>query len=239
MIKVLSSLLVVILLAAAARGQDTKAPNGGNSLSSPNSGLTQASKSGSDSTFAQRFPRYRLRPGDVFDLVFEFTPEYNQTVTIQPDGYISLRGTGDLYIAGRTVTELTAAVRNAYSKILHEPLISIILKDFEKPYFVAGGEVDHPGKYELRGDTTVVQAIAVAGGFKDSAKHSQVVLFRRVSDDWMEAKILDVKKMEAKRDLSEDMHLRPGDMVFVPKNRLSKIARFLPTSNMSLFPGTF
>jgi protein involved in polysaccharide export with SLBB domain len=54
-----------------------------------------------------------------------------------------------------------------------------VLKDFEKPYFVAGGRVARPGKYDLRGDTTVSQGIALAGGFLDSAKHSQVVLFRR------------------------------------------------------------
>jgi protein involved in polysaccharide export with SLBB domain len=82
---------------------------------------------------------------------------------------------------------------------------------------------------------TVTQAIAVAGDFQSSAKHSQVVLFRRVDDQWTEAKLIDVKKMEKNRDLREDPFLHSGDMLFVPKNTMSKIDRLIP--NMSL--GTY
>jgi hypothetical protein len=56
----------------------------------------------------------------------------------------------------------------------------------------------------------VAEAVAVAGGFRDTAKHSQVLLFRRISDQWMEAKKLDLKKMLKAGDLSEDLHLRTG-----------------------------
>jgi len=190
-------------------------------------------------TFGQRYPRYRLRPGDVFDVSFEYTPEFNQTITIQPDGFISLRQGGEINVQGRTVPELTEAIRNAYSKILSRPTISVVLKDFEKPYFIANGQLHNPGKYDLRGDTTVVQAVAIAGGFLPSAKHSQVVLFRRVSDNWVEAHVLNIKKMENSRDLREDVHLRPGDMIFVPKNAFSKFAQFIPNSNMSLLTRTY
>jgi polysaccharide export outer membrane protein len=151
---------------------------------------------------------------------------------VQPDGYITLRGAGDIQVAGQTVPELTETLRLAYGKILHDPLISVVLKDFEKPYFIADGQVGRPGKYELRGDTTLTQAIAMAGGFQDSAKHSQVLLFRRVNNDWVSAKIINVKEMEKEGNLHEDPYLHPGDMVFVPKNRLSKIKPFLPSSGM-------
>jgi polysaccharide biosynthesis/export protein len=134
------------------------------------------------------------------------------------------------------VPEATEMIRTAYSHILTNPRIYLVLKDFEKPYFVADGQLNKPGKYDLRGDTTVVQAVAIAGGFTKEAKHSQVVLFRRVDDRWTEAKLLNVKEMEAKRDLSEDLHLKPGDMIFVPKNRISKIQQFLPSYGLSAFP---
>jgi protein involved in polysaccharide export with SLBB domain len=75
----------------------------------------------------------------------------------------------------------------------------------------------------------------MAGGFTDAAKHSHVVLFRRVSSEWTEAKVIDVKKMLKAGNLSEDYVLRPGDMIFVPKNTLSKISRFIPTSNLSTY----
>jgi polysaccharide export outer membrane protein len=135
-----------------------------------------------------------------------------------------------------SVPELTEKIRAAYGKVLSNPRISILLKDFERPYFVADGQVGHPGKYDLRGDTTVIQAVAIAGGFTNSAKHSQVVLYRRVNDDWVEAKLLNIKEMENSHNLSEDLHLRPGDMVFVPKNKISKIQQFLPSYGVNMLP---
>lgn len=195
------------------------------------------------SAFQERYPHYQLEPDDVLDLVFEFSPEFNQTVTVQPDGYISLRGVGEMQVKGLTVPQLREALQKAYAQFLHDPAIGIVLKDFEKPYFVAGGRVARPGKYDLRGDTTVTEAVAVAGGFLDTAKHSQVLLFHRVSEGWAEVKVLDVKKMMNSRSLTEDVHLRPGDMIFVPQNRLSKIERFLPIpkamGNVTLNPAQY
>jgi polysaccharide export outer membrane protein len=189
--------------------------------------------------FQQRYPRYRLESGDSFDVAFELSPEFNQSVTVQPDGYITLRGAGDVHVAGQTVPELTETLRQTYGKILKNPIISIVLKDFEKPYFIADGQIGKPGKYELRGDTTLTQAIAMAGGFQDSAKHSQVLLFRRVDNDWVSAKIFNVKEMEKEGNLKEDPFLHPGDMLFVPKNRFSKIRPFIPSASMGTFAKTY
>jgi polysaccharide biosynthesis/export protein len=183
----------------------------------------------------QRNPRYILQPGDSFDISFDLSPEFNQSLTIQPDGFVTLRGVGDVHVSSETVPQLSETIRGAYSKVLNDPIISILLKDFEKPYFTVDGQVGRPGKYDLRGDTTVIQALAVAGGLSSSAKHSQVLLFRRVSNEWVEARMLNVKKMMKQGNLNEDLHLRPGDMVFVPKNALSRIQPFLPTSSVGTF----
>jgi polysaccharide export outer membrane protein len=183
---------------------------------------------------AERYPRYLLRASDVLQITFPISPEFDQTLAVQPDGYISLRGVGDFYIAGKSLPELTEALRKAYEQFLHEPVINVELKDFEKPYFVAGGEFGRPGKYELRGDTTVAEAVAIAGGFTDKAKHSELVLFRRVPGGWAEARRLDVKHMLASKDLSEDVHLRPGDLIYVPKNTLSKVRQFIPSTGMGV-----
>ncbi|HEY6768942.1 MAG TPA: polysaccharide biosynthesis/export family protein [Candidatus Sulfotelmatobacter sp.] len=186
--------------------------------------------------FQTRNNRYKIAPGDAFDLNFELSPEFNQTnIAVQPDGFVTLRGIGDIRVQGETVPELTQTLQAAYSKILNDPLISVILKDFEKPYFVADGQIGRPGKYDLRGDITLTQAIAIAGGFKDSSRHSQVLLFRRVSDQWMEAKVINVKKMEKSGSLKEDPMLHPGDMLFVPKNTMSKVDKFFPSASMGTF----
>jgi polysaccharide export outer membrane protein len=177
-----------------------------------------------------------LCKSDVFDLDFPFTPEFNQTaVTVQPDGYVTLHGVGDLHVEGQTVPEATQALRTAYAKILHDPVITIALKDFNKPYFIVGGEVGKPGKFDLRGDTTVTQAVAIAGGFNENSKHSQVLLFRRASNDWVEVRKLNVKRMLQTANLSEDPNLRPGDMLFVPKNAVSKIKRLIPASALGMY----
>jgi len=198
---------------------------------------TDSAKPTSDTPqFKSRSPRYRIEAGDSFDVTFELSPEFNQTaVPVQPDGFVTLKGVGDIKVAGETVPELTSTLRQAYGKILNNPLISIALKDFEKPYFVADGQVAKPGKYEMHGNMTVTQAIAIAGGFQSSAKHSQVVLFRRVDDQWTEAKLIDVKKMEKDRDLREDPFLHSGDMLFVPKSTMSKVDRFIPNLSMGTY----
>jgi polysaccharide export outer membrane protein len=183
----------------------------------------------------QRDSRYRLAAGDSFDVSFELSPEFNQTVIIQPDGFVTLKAVGDVKVAGETVPELTQTLRTAYSKMLNDPLIAVVLKDFEKPYFIADGQVTHPGRYEMRGTLTLTEAVAVAGGFTENAKHSQVLLFRRVNDQWLSAKIFNIKDMQRKGDLHEDPTLRPGDMLIVPKNMLSKIKPFIPNAGMGAY----
>jgi polysaccharide biosynthesis/export protein len=184
--------------------------------------------------YAVRNPRYGLRPGDTFELSFSRLPEFNQTVPVQPDGFVTLREAGDLYVQGKTVSEVQQAVLLAYGKILHDPQITILLKDFEKPHFTVGGQVGKPGKYELRDDTTISEGIANAGGFTDRSKHSQILLFRRVSDDWVEVKKVDLKGIE-KGNTLEDVHLRAGDMIVVPQNKISKIKPYLPVWALSTY----
>jgi polysaccharide export outer membrane protein len=179
--------------------------------------------------------RYQLHSADVLELSFPFTPEFNQTVTVQPDGYITLRGVDGLRVEGQTLPEVTSSLRTAYAKILHDPVINVELKDFEKPYFIVGGEVGHPGKFDLRGETTATEAVAIAGGLRESAKHSQVVLFHRVPDGWVQVKKLNMKKMLKDGNLDEDAYLQPGDFLYVPKNTLSKVERFIPTSSLGLY----
>lgn len=184
--------------------------------------------------FSERNPRYRLTPGDSVDLSFKFSPEFNQAnVKVQPDGFVTLEGVGDVHIAGLTMPELTQILRQAYSKILKNPDIQIRLQDFNKPYFVVTGQVTRPGKYELREATSLTQAIAIAGGFNEAAKHSQVWLFRRQSDGTVQSRETNVKSMLGKGRLQEDIALQPGDMIWVPQNTWSKVKGVLaPTTGV-------
>jgi len=183
--------------------------------------------------------RYRVTPSDVLELTFPYVNEFNQVVAVQPDGYVTLKAVGDVRVQGRSLPELGALVREAYEPILRDPLVTIVLKEFEKPYFVAAGDVKTPGKFELRGATTVTQALAVAGGFTDKAKVSQVVLFRRYSDELMDVKEINVKKMFSSKKLDEDYVLRPGDTLWVPRTTISKLAPYLPTAGFGFYVNPF
>ncbi|HJY88996.1 MAG TPA: polysaccharide biosynthesis/export family protein, partial [Candidatus Acidoferrum sp.] len=161
----------------------------------------------------ERNPRYRLESGDILELAFRYTPEFDQEVTVQPDGYVQLKGLqNDVHIQGQTVPEVIETLKKAYSNTLHDPVISVVLREFEKPYFIAGGQVSKPGKYDLRGRTTATQAVAIAGGFSEFSKNSQVLLFRRYNDDLMEVKVLNLNKVLKDKNYQEDLQLQPGDM---------------------------
>jgi polysaccharide biosynthesis/export protein len=216
----------------------TPSASGAGGANGSGGATTQSGKAGGtgDPRFGgERHPLYRLTKSDSVDVSFTFSPEFNQTLTVGPDGYVALKSAGALLVEGRTIPELQEAVANAYRGFLHDPEVTVMLKEFDKPYFLASGEVGRPGKYELRGDVTVSEAIAIAGGFTQQAKHSQVVVFRRVSETTAESHVVNVKKMLDGRNVQEDLHLQPGDFVFVPQSKISKIRKYVPSNSMSLY----
>jgi len=221
--------------APPARAQSTEGANATGVTNTSTADGTRGPNNGSPALTGARHPLYRLRKSDIVEIKFTFSPEFDQTATVLPDGFVALKTVGDLFAEGLTVAELKDLVSQAYAPTLRDPEVSIILKDFERPFFVAGGQVGHPGKYELRSPITVAQAVAVAGGFTEQSRHSQVVVFRTVTTGVVEAHLLNVKAMLASRNLEEDFELKPGDMLFVPQNRISKIRKFLPVSSLSTF----
>ena len=198
--------------------------------------LSTGAVSAQTPTFAEHDPRYRIQPSDVIEVHYRYTPEFDQTVTVQPDGYIALQIVGDLKLQGLTLDQVRAAILAKASLRLKDPEITLVLKDFEKPYFVVGGEVANPGRFEMRGQVTAVQAIAMAGGFKAaSAKHSQVVLFRRVGPDLAKTEILNLKSAMSAKNTEPLADLRAGDMLIVPQNAVSKIERFVKWANIGTY----
>src|SRR5438552_7758656 len=179
--------------------------------------------------------RYRLQPGDVLEIQFRYSPEFNQTVTVQPDGYITLEIGGDLKVAGFTIEQTRAAILRQARTRLQDPVATIVLKEFQRPYFVVAGEVSQPGKIEMRERVTAIQAIMLAGGMKETAKSSQVVVFRTINSDMAEVKLLNLKNIRRTSDLENDLTLQPGDMVFVPRDKISKIERFMKLASVAAF----
>jgi polysaccharide export outer membrane protein len=176
---------------------------------------------------AERNPRYRINRSDVLVITFPLSPEFNQKVTVQPDGYITLQGAGSINILGLTVPQTVDAVKRAYSTTLHDPMIDVDLIDFQKAYFIVTGQVTKPGQYDLRYDITVSEAIALAGGFMPTAK-TRVYLYHRSQSGWVEAKELKLSDFLHGKNVEEDVGVRSGDMIFVPEKTITKVRKYIP-----------
>lgn len=214
---------IVIALLVASAGLAVKAQNPVGQKQAPRLGTFGAEE------------RYVLHSGDVLDIQYRYTPEFNQTVTVQPDGYISLEMGGDLKVAGRNLEQVRNGILARARTRLQSPELTVVLKEFQRPYVVVAGEVAQPGKFELRENLTAVQAVLLAGGFKDSAKSSQILVFRKLNAETAEVRSLNFKTMTRTSDLENDLTLQPGDMILVPRNRLSKIERYVRLASLATF----
>jgi protein involved in polysaccharide export with SLBB domain len=178
----------------------------------------------------QRYPRYVIQREDTLLLTFALSPEMDEKVTVQADGFINLIGAPSVHAQGLTVPQFIEALQAAYKGILRDPIINVNLVDFQKPYFTVSGQVGKPGKFDLRSDTTAAEAIAIAGGLLPTAKIHQVFLLRKESDQWFKVEKLDLNDVYNGKKTSEDALIRPGDMVFVPENGITKFPKYVPYS---------
>jgi polysaccharide biosynthesis/export protein len=182
---------------------------------------------------------YRIHPGDVVEVQYRYTPEFNQTVTVQPDGFITLAVVGPVKVGELTLDQARALILKKAGVRLREPEATVTLKEFQKPYFVVAGEVAQPGRIELRERVTALQAVMLAGGFKDTARSSRILLFRKLNSDEAEVKLIDLKKIKRTGDLGNDVMLQPGDMLLVPQNAAAKFSRVVKLVNLGFFFNPF
>ena len=184
-------------------------------------------------------PVYTLHVGDEVALNYRFTPEFNETVTVQPDGNVVLDVVGTVRVAGLTLEQAHDQIVKLASVQLNKPELSITLTRFEQPYVVVAGKVDRPGKIDIRQNTTALQAILLAGGFKDSAKDTKVILFRRINGDMAEVRPLNLHNVNKHADLERDTELEPGDMLLVTRNKLEHLSRFMKAANLGVYFNPF
>lgn len=218
-------LAIFLTVASAASCQEQRIYQ---STSSDGTAPTNSKQDTNQPQLEQRNPRYKIQPDDILSISFPLSPEFDQPkVTVEPDGYVSLQNAGSIYVRGMAVPEAIEAIRKAYSGILHDPIIDVDLVDFQKPYFLVSGQVGKPGQYDLRHDTTVSEAIAIAGGFVPTAR-TQVFVFHRVSADWVQVNKLNVKDLMRGKHANEDALLSSGDMIFVPEKFITNFRKYVP-----------
>ncbi|HVT54073.1 MAG TPA: polysaccharide biosynthesis/export family protein [Dongiaceae bacterium] len=160
---------------------------------------------------------YRIHPGDVLDITFFYTPEYNATnVPVRPDGKIQLPLAGDFAIAGMTPDQAGAALKKVYSSQLKNPDLAIMVKTFGANSVVVQGSVRNPGELPLSGDASLLQTIGRAGSFTDTADLSKVTVVRHSTGSTPMVIVLDLRKALTGAAPQLDIPLLPGDVIFVP-----------------------
>jgi polysaccharide export outer membrane protein len=184
---------------------------------------------------------YILRPGDTVDVLFRFTPEFNDEVVIGPDGRAALKSTGDIRLAGYTLPEVQRAILIAAKEKLVDPELVVSLKDFERPHVVVGGDVQAPQKIELRKPTTALQAILLAGGPKDNSAMGRVVVFRKVNEEFAEVHILNLDHYKDKKHsmANHDLLLQPDDAILVQHDHLTTFERYVKLANIGFYLNPF
>lgn len=179
--------------------------------------------------------RYHLHSGDVLGVTYRYTPEYDATASIQPDGYADFPMLGELKLSGLTVDQAREIILAKANTRFNDPEVSVILKEFEKPYYVVGGEVGTPGRYEIHGPITALRAVEIAGGIRESGKANQILLIHPINDTDATTRILNLKQVMKKGDISEDAAVQPGDILIVPKTKLAKVEPYVKLVN----PGSY
>ncbi len=170
---------------------------------------------------------YRLQAGDAVEVQYRYTPEFNAKAVLQPDGAITLPITGMVRVGGMTVEEARAAIAVKAGERLRDPEVNLLLTDFVKPSFTVAGEVGRPGRYDLRGSISAIDAVAISGGLRETSKHSQVLLVRRVNSEYADVRILNMKDMMKAGGIKEDVQVRDGDLLIVPQSFVSKLERYV------------
>lgn len=181
---------------------------------------------------------YLLVEGDQIEVTVWRVPEVSRTVTIRPDGYISLPLVQELKASGLSPRELAAQVRSALAVRLINPEVNIIPMTVRQPMVYVLGDARTPGGFPLRNASTVAQAIALAGGTLRSANEDYINVIRLAADGHLEATRLNGASTMTGPSPFLAMAATPlkaDDIVFIPESGRSEVSR---TINDLLAPFT-
>ncbi len=172
-------------------------------------------------------PPYRIQPGDALEVKFFYNPELNESVTVRPDGLISLQLVDEVLAAGLQPAELDALLTEKYARELKKPVVTVIVRSFGGQRVYVGGEVAQQGLITMAAGMTPLQAIMQSGGFKVTAQPSETIIIRKGADRRPVPFRIDLNAQLEGGTPAEEFRLQPDDIVFVPKSTIAKLNQFV------------
>ncbi len=175
-------------------------------------------------TWNEDEPGYRLYPGDVLDVAIPSAPELARTVTVQPDGRITLPLVPQAMAADRSIPELQAALAQAYAGQLLRPEVEVTVKTAASIQIFVAGQVKTPGVYTMPGDINALQGVVLAGDFLPGARRNEVVIIRRGPGGRAMMRVVDLRRAIYGPGGGDAVPLRRFDIVYVPKTALQAVS---------------
>jgi polysaccharide export outer membrane protein len=158
---------------------------------------------------------YRIGPEDTLHISVWKNEAMSRTVPVRPDGMVSLPLINDVEAAGLTPMELRGRIAEKLAEYIPSPEVSVILTDVRSFKVSVIGEVARPARYELKAATTVLDVLALAGGFTQFASRTRIVVLRPAGKTVARVPF-NYQKVIAGGSEQENFHLQPGDIVLVP-----------------------
>jgi polysaccharide export outer membrane protein len=164
-------------------------------------------------TVAANATDYKLVVGDKLRVEVYRDPQMSQSLQIRPDGKITLPLVGDVAAAGKTPAALRDTLATSLKEFITNPVVTVIVVEAQPQTVSVIGEVNAPGTHPIKADTTVIEALALAGGFKDFANTKNIIIQRTTSTGM---KALKFNYKDAIRSEGKPMCVEPGDVIIVP-----------------------
>jgi len=173
-------------------------------------------KPGEGSRTAHSDSSYVIGADDVLAINVWKEPDVSRSVPVRSDGKISLPLVGELTAGGQTPLQLEQEITKRLANYISEPEVTVIVTDSKSQRINILGMVVRPGTYMLTGSATVLDAIAMAGGFKDFAKQKQIYVLRANADGTEKRLAFNYKEVIKGQNPEQNVRLLPRDTVVVP-----------------------
>jgi polysaccharide biosynthesis/export protein len=159
---------------------------------------------------------YVIGANDVLAVNVWKEPDISRSVPVRSDGKISLPLVGELQASGQTPRQLEQEISTRLKNYISEPEVTVIVTDSKSQKINIMGMVTRPGAYLLTSSTTVLDSIAMAGGFKDFAKQKSIYVLRQSADGKQERLSFNYKEVIKGKNPEQNIRLQAGDTVVVP-----------------------